>query len=283
MKNIFIFIRRYFNFLFFLLLQIVCIVFLVKNSTTHGAVYANAANEVTGRINIQYNKMHNFFSLKENNRFLLEENTRLKNLLGSNFESADTSFSKHIDSVYNDTVVRQRKYMWLSAKVINNTTAQQYNYMTIHRGSNQGVKKDMAVISPQGIAGTVIDVSENFSRAMSLLHRNSKVSSMLKKSQIPGRIEWNGQNPEFLTLRDIPKSASVAKGDTVVTSNYSANFPPFLVIGIVKEIAKDPGSNYFIIKVKAATNFYSLEYVNLVENVQWDEQRRLEAVKVKNE
>ncbi len=283
MKNIFIFIRRYFNFLFFMTLQIICIILLVKNSDTYGATYANIANEITGRINTQYNTVHNFFNLRENNLQLQAENTRLKNLLGSNFETTDTTFIKHIDSVMTDTLGKQRKYLWLPAKVVNNTISQQYNYMTIHRGSNQGVKKDMAVISSTGIAGTIIDVSENYCRAMSLLHRNSKVSSMLKKSQIPGSVEWDGKDPYYLTLRKIPKSTPVAKGDSVVTSNYSANFPPNMMIGIVSEITKDPGSNDFIIQIKTSTNFYTLEYVNIVENLQLEEQRRLEAVKVKNE
>jgi rod shape-determining protein MreC len=141
----------------------------------------------------------------------------------------------------------------------------------------------MAVIGSQGIVGTVIDVSENYSRVMSLLHRNSKVSSMLKKSKIIGSVEWDGKDPKFITLRNIPKSTAVAKGDSVVTSSYSANFPSNLLIGTVEEISKDPVSNFFIIKVRTATNFYTLEYVNLVENVQWDEQRRLEAAPVKNQ
>lgn len=86
MKNIFIFIRRYFNFLFFILLQILSFVLLVNFNKTHRASYAGVANEVIGRINGQYNKVQNYFHLKENNRLLLEENTRLKNMLPSNFE-----------------------------------------------------------------------------------------------------------------------------------------------------------------------------------------------------
>jgi rod shape-determining protein MreC len=283
MKNIFIFIRRYFNFLFFVMLQILSIVFLVKYNETHHAAYAGVANEVTGRINKQYNKIQNYFHLKENNRLLLEENTRLKNLLKINFEGPDSARLTVLDSLIRDTLGHQRKYLWLPAKVINNTVAEQMNYLTLHRGANQGVKKDMAVIGSQGIVGTVIDVSENYSRVMSLLHRNSKVSSMLKKSKIIGSVEWDGKDPKFITLRNIPKSTAVAKGDSVVTSSYSANFPSNLLIGTVEEISKDPVSNFFIIKVRTATNFYTLEYVNLVENVQWDEQRRLEAAPVKNQ
>jgi len=283
MKNIFIFIRRYFNFLFFVVLQILSIVLLIKYNNTYQAAYAGVANEVIGAINDQYNKVQNYFHLKENNRLLLEENTRLKNLLRINFENADSARIVALDSLIRDTLGHQRKYLYLPAKVINNTVSQQMNYLTLHRGANQGVKKDMAVVSPQGIVGTVIDVSENYSRVMSLLHRNSKVSSMLKKSKVIGSVEWDGKDPHYITLRSIPKSTPVAKGDSVVTSSYSANFPPDLMVGTVDEISKDPSSNFFIIRLKTAANFYSLEYVNLIENVQWDEQRRLEAAPVKNQ
>jgi rod shape-determining protein MreC len=283
MKNIFIFIRRYFNFLFFLVLQILSLILLIRSNQTHQAVYAGVANEITGRINLQYNRVQNYFHLKENNKLLLEENTRLKNLLHMDFQNPDSSRVTVLDSLVRDTLGRQRKFVWLPAKVVNNTVSQQLNYLTLHRGSKEGVKKDMAVIGPQGVVGTVIDVSENFSRVMSLLHRNSKVSSMLKKGNIPGTVEWDGKDPHYITLRNIPKSVPVAKGDTVVTSSYSANFPPDLLVGFVQDISQDPTSNFFIIRLRTATNFYNLEYVNLVENMQWDEQRRLEAAPVRNQ
>jgi rod shape-determining protein MreC len=131
--------------------------------------------------------------------------------------------------------------------------------------------------------GTVIDVSENYSRVMSLLNRNSKVSSMLKKGNISGSVEWDGADPRFVTLKNIPKSVKVTKGDSVLTSNYSANFPPNIMVGIVQEISADPSSNFFTIRLKTSTNFYNIQFVNLVENIQWEEQRRLEAAPVKNQ
>lgn len=283
MKNIFIFIRRYFNFLFFLVLQILSLILLIRYSQTYEVVYANVANELTGRVNVQYNKVQNYFHLKENNRLLLEENTRLKNMLRTNFEDPDNARIVALDSTIRDTLGHQRKYVWLPAKVAFNTVSQQLNYLTLHRGANQGVKKDMAVIGPQGVVGTVIEVSENFSRVMSMLHRNSKVSSMLKKGNTSGTGEWDGKDPRYITLRNIPKSVAVAKGDSVVTSRYSSNFPSDIMVGVVDAVSNDPGSNFLNIRLKTATNFYNLEYVNLVENVQWDEQRRLEAAPVRNQ
>ncbi len=282
MRNIFLFIRTYFNLLLFLVLQIVSIIFLVKYNKTHEAAFSVVANEVTGRVNEQYNKVQYYFHLKQTNKQLAEENARLRNLLGANFEGPDTARQKFMDSLIRDTTGRIRKYVWLPAKVVSNTVSSQMNYITLHRGSNQGVKKDMSVIGPNGVVGTVVDVSENYSRVMSLLNRNSKVSSMLTKGGVAGSVEWDGKDPQFLTLRNIPKSIKVAKGDTVVTSTYSANFPSNVFVGFVQSISADPSSNFFTIKLKTATNFFSIQYVNVVENVQWEEQRRLEAAPVKN-
>lgn len=283
MNNIILFIRRYFNFIFFCILQITCIVFLVKFNDTYHAAYAGVANEITGSVNTEFNKVQNYFHLRENNRQLLEENTRLKNLLGLSFEGGDTAHITVLDSLIKDTLGRQRKYLFMPAKVVNNTISQQLNYVILHRGANQGVKKDMAVVCSQGVVGTVVDVSDNYSKVMSLLHRSSKVSAMLQKQKVTGSIEWDGQDPKFLTLRYIPKTTTVAKGDSVVTSIYSATFPSNIMIGTVDLIEKDPGSNFYIIRVKASTNFLTLEYVNLVENVQLAEQRSLEAAEVKNQ
>jgi rod shape-determining protein MreC len=283
MKNIFVFIRRYFNFLFFLALQILSIVLLVTYNKTHEAAYARIAYEVTGHVNLQYNKVQEYFHLKESNRQLVAENARLKNLLGTNFENPDTAIVSVLDSLVRDTLGKQRKFLWLPAKVVSNTVSSQTNYLTVHRGANQGVKRDMAAIGAEGVVGIVVDVSENYSRIMSLLHRNSKVSSMLKKGSISGSIEWDGQDPRYLTLKNIPKSAKVDKGDSVLTSTYSANFPSHVMVGTVFDITADASSNFYIIRVKTATNFLSVQYVNLVANMQWEEQRRLEAVQLKNQ
>jgi rod shape-determining protein MreC len=282
-RNIFLFIRRYFNFLVFLVLQIVSIIMLVRYNPTHQATYAGVANDVTGRINLQYNKVQYYFHLKETNRQLAEENSRLRNMLGVNFEGPDSAKIAVVDSLVRDTLGRQRKFLWLPAKVVSNNISAQMNYITLHRGALQGVKKDMAVVGPTGLVGTVVEVSENYSLVMSLLHRNSKVSSMLKKGNIAGSVDWDGTDPRFLTLRNIPKSAEVVKGDSVLTSTYSANFPSNIMVGTVDQVSADPSSNFYTIRLKTATNFFSIQYVNVVENVQWGEQRQLEATPLKNQ
>lgn len=276
MKNIFLFIRRYLTFFSFLLLQVICIVTLSSSSKTHQSFFATAANEVTGTINTRYSGFREYFGLKETNRRLAEENARLRNQLSSNFVPFDSSVKQYIDTLVRDTTGRPRKFTWLPARVVGNSYTLQSNFITVERGSNQGVKKDMAVMGPDGIVGVVVAVFPNYSKIMSLIHRNSKVSAMLKKDNSAGSIEWDGADPGYLILRNVTKGAKVAKGDTVVTSNYSANFPPKLIIGTVAEISSESASNFYTLRVKTATNFFNIQYVYLIANMRYAEQVQAE-------
>lgn len=276
MRNIFLFIQRYFTFISFLMLQIVCIVLLTRSSKSHDTFFSTAANEVTGRINRQYSGVTQYFALRETNRLLAEENTQLRNLLKDNFIDTVAKQITMADSTMRDSSGRTRKFSFLPAHVIGNTVTLQYNYLTIERGSLQGVKKGMAVTSPQGIVGVVVEVGPNISRIMSLLHRKSKVSAMLKKDGVAGSLEWDGVDPSYLILTDIPKSSAIKPGDTVLTSTYSANFPPKLPIGTVNKISSDAESNFYTLRIKTAVNFFSIQYVYLIDNVFYQEQMNLE-------
>lgn len=281
MKNIFLFIRRYFTFFSFLLLQVASIILLSNASKTHEAFFSSAVNELTGNFNQGYNEFRSYFGLKEANRQLAEENARLKNMLSSNFQANDTSIKTVIDTLVRDTLGRVRKFTYLPAHVVNNSYNLQANFLTLERGASQGVNKGMAVTGPQGIVGVVVEVSANFSRVMSLLHRNSKVSAMMKKDNSAGSVEWDGTDPQYLTLRNVTKGSKVVVGDTVLTSNYSANFPSKLMIGTVAGISSDASSNFYTLKIKTATNFFNVQYVYLIENVRYTEQVQLEASQTK--
>ncbi len=252
-----------------------CIVLLSNSSKTHQAFFAAYTNEVTGKIDRQYDNWIEYFSLKKVNKQLSDENARLRNLLASNFLSADSSKKIMIDSSIRDTLNRVRKYTYLPAKVVGNSLYLRANYLQLERGSLKGVTKGMSVVSPEGIVGVVVEVSDNYCKVMSLLHSNTRVSAMMQKSKSSGDIEWDGSDPHFVTMKKVSKSAAVAIGDTVVTSTYSANFPSNILIGTVAEVKPEPSSSFNNIKVKVTTNFFSLQYVYLVENIRYVEQTTL--------
>ena len=284
MKNIIGFIRHNFTFFTFLILQIVSLVMLSSYSKSHQTFFGAWANQFTGNINSYYNNWTYFFTLKETNAKLIAENIALRNELAQNFVAFDTTKKAGSLILRKDSLEKIRKFYYYPAKVVGNTFTLQQNYITIERGALQGVKKDMAAISPDGtIVGVVVEVNDNYSKIMSLLNRSSKVSAMLKRDRVAGSIEWDGSDPSMLMLKNISKSAAPKIGDTVLTSPYSSNFPAQMMIGRVTNIIKDPSSNFLTLNVKSATNFYNLEYVYLVENKRMAEQQSVEQINLKNE
>jgi len=276
MRNIFLFIKRFFVFFLFLVLQVISISILVSYNKTHQAIFSSVSGDMTGWFSTQYNDVEYYFRLKKTNEDLAAENSRLRTLLATQLDDPDTTKISRIDSLLKDTLGRVRKFNFLPAKVVNNSVNQENNYITLFRGSKQSVNTNMAVCGPDGIVGRVVSVSENYSIVMSLLNHNSKVSAMMLHSNYTGIIEWDGSNPQFLQMHGIPKSAKIKVGDTVITSNLSGNFPEGLMVGTIAENTIDQSTGYYNLKVKSATNFFTIQYAYLVENTMWTEQKQLE-------
>ncbi len=276
MRNVFLFIRRYFTFFTFLVLQGVALWFLFSYNRFHRAKFLGVANEMTGRINSQYNKVEDYFTLKEENRRVHQLNDSLLNLLSRNYLQRDSSIKMIQDSVPADTLGNYRRYFSRPATVVYNTVNAQKNYIQLNRGSVQGIRDNMAVIGSDGsVVGVVVNVSPNFCQVMSLLHVQHTVSASLKKTGDFGTIEWDGKDPRFLLLKRIPKTVEVKTGDTILTSKVSFNFPPGYIIGTVSDIKLDNTTGMYLLKIKTAANFYNLQQVHIVENVEREEQVKL--------
>ena len=273
MRNVFLFIRRHINFLFFLVLQIISLSFLFRYNKFHEAAFLNVSTEVTGRLNERYNNVEYYFQLKKTNESLVQENLQLRRQLITNYEAPDSNKRLFRDTIRVDSI---RKWEIMEAKVVNNTISLPTNYLTIHRGFRQGVRPNMGVTGPQGIVGSVINVSENFAIVMSVLHPQFRVVAKLKKGGETGTIFWDGISPAFISMRGIPRSANVVVGDTVVTSQITSLFPANLLVGTISEIVPDNTSNFFNLRLRTATNFSNIEYAYVLDNLQYDEQKRLE-------
>jgi rod shape-determining protein MreC len=169
-----------------------------------------------------------------------------------------------------------RQYIWREAQVVYNSVSSEKNYLQINRGSNGGIRDNMGVFNSDGsLVGKVINVSSNYSVVMSLLNVENSVSVLVKKTQSSGTISWNARDPRFLTLSGIPKSDSLARGDTIVTGRFSLSYPPGYMVGTVEEITKEASSNFYILKIKTAANFSDLQQVMVVENLEYNEQDQL--------
>lgn len=267
MRNIFLFIRRYFNFLLFLILQVLCIYFIVSYSNYHRAAFGNMTNQFTGRINDRYSKVDQYFRLKKTNDSLVKANERLYNMLRENFQVPDSLPITVIDTVRIDSLLQHRAITYISSRVVSNSVSAQNNFVVLSKGSRGGLREGMGVVDPnRNVVGIVTSVTSDYAVVMSILHKDSRISGKLLRSGYTGTLNWDGREPNLVTLTNIPKSAKIAKGDSVVTSGFSTTFPKGMLIGRVEGVYTEPSSNYYKVKLYTAASFYNLQFVYVIDN-----------------
>jgi len=271
MRSLLIFIYKFHAFFLFLFLESLAGYFVVQYNYYHKASFLNSTNSL---VSVCYNitsQVSGYIGLRRVNVDLAKENAILK----SRLEKA--LYNKIADTTtVNDSFFTQ-KYYYISAEVINNSINRRNNYLTLNKGSLHGIEKNMAVISSKGIIGIVKDTSILFSSVMSLLHKDSKISAKILNDDNKGTIKWEGSDPKVGTLINIPKHAELHKGDSVVTSGYSALFPEGIMIGTIIDFKLDQGDNFYTIWVDLATDFNTVEHVYIVNNLMKTDQRVLEA------
>lgn len=276
MKNLFALIWRNNFFLLFLILQSICFFLMVSNKKYHQASFLNSTNKAVANVNKLVSAVTQYINLKENNEALSRENAALKSLFPDVF---------YIDSaqkiVKHDTLYKQQ-YTFTPARIINNSVNRRNNYLTLDKGTAQGVGPGMAVITSQGIVGVVKDVSEHYSSVMSVLHKEFKLSVRVKKNGYIGSLVWEGYNSAYVTLDYIARHVPVAKGDTIVTSNFSSIFPEGVMVGTIDNV-DDVAGDFFKIRVKLSADLGSLTYVYVVNNLMRNEQVKLEEGQVQDD
>jgi rod shape-determining protein MreC len=275
MRNLGIFISKYSAFFLFLIFEIFSLVIYIKYNSFQKATFINSANKVTGAWYTRTNDFYTYLSLKETNDSLARENVRLRNQLKSSFYVDTVDKHKVKDTVY------KQQYEYLVAKVINNSTNNSNNYLTINIGSKQGIAKGMGVICSQGIVGKVVYVSDHFSVVQSLLHKDSQFSGMLAINKEIGYVEWgDDMDPHKGVLKDVSNNAVPKLGELVVTSGYSL-FPEGIPIGKVSNLRTRAGGYSLNMEITLAVDFGKLQFVDVVDNRFANEQADLEAQRKK--
>ncbi|WP_454803849.1 rod shape-determining protein MreC [Mucilaginibacter phyllosphaerae] len=272
MRNLLIFITKYNAFFLFLIFELASLIIYVKYNSFQKASFINSTNQVTGNLYARADEFKGYLSLRDVNDRLAKENALLRNQLRS-YKYVDT-LAKH---TVNDTIYKQQ-YVTVEAKVINNSINKRNNYLTINRGSKDGIEKGMGVISDAGVVGKIMFVGEHLSIVQSLLHKDSRFSAMLAGSKEIGYLEWgDDMNPHRGLLIDVSNNAQPKIGELVVTSDLSL-FPAGIPLGKVSKLnAKKDGGFFLNMEVALATDFSKLEYVYVVINKLATEQTQLEA------
>jgi rod shape-determining protein MreC len=269
MQTLIRFFQRHHLFFIFLMLEGAAFVMLIQNNFVQRIAYGNFSGDIYGVVNERISNWNDYLHLRQINEQLMQENTELRNMLPKSLYSADVS------RTFSDDTVHHVRYHYLAADVINISINKQYNYITLNKGAEQHVAKDMAVMGPDGIVGVVIGVSDHFSTVLPVINRHFRVSTKFLKNNYYGSLQWDGTSYRHAELNEIPLHVSVEIGDTLVISGYSSSFPEGAPVGTVSNFSKKDG-NFYDIEVLLFSDFRKLFHVSVMENYMKLEQEELE-------
>jgi len=271
MQQLIYFFQKFKYFLFFLLLQCFALYLTFTNLDFHNSKFVNSANSITGGIYSTTSNIGDYFDLKDENKILAEENTKLKNLLNK-----ENIVFSNLDSLVVDTISYNQKYVYTNAKILNNNYSKSYNFITINKGEKEGLGKEMAVINSKGIIGITDVVSGNFARVQSILNKNSRINARLKNTNYFGTLSWNANDYNIVQLSDIPRQAPMKVGDTIETDGKSAIFPEGIPIGTILNIENNNTADNTV-DVQLFNDMSNLGYVYVIKNLYKEEIRALES------
>lgn len=301
MRKFLLLIRRFWNFILFIFLEVLSLYFIAKSHSTQGLDVINSANSTVAFFYKKEQNIIYYFNLKRVNNQLIKENIVLRNQL-SNKVAVDTfkGITASIPIIeYDKTnktdsgkttqmpgislrptgplkVVRYAKYNYIPARVINNSVSNdRINFITINRGSSSGIKPGMAVVSYNGIVGRIEHVSKHFATIASVLSYR-KVSARLTIKDAFGIITWLPGNPDFVQMDNMPITMPVHRRDSVFTTGF-ANYPPNVLVGTVQKIDTIKSSNTQLLHIKLSTDFRTLQFVYVVGDEMGKEKTTLEA------
>jgi rod shape-determining protein MreC len=274
MRRLFQFIYLYRAFFTFLVFEIFCAWIIVSSNHYQSSAFFNSSNALSADIFRLRSNITKYFNLSYENNDLSTENAFLRQVIAESVQRKNYYLSGH----YSADSILPRQYNYLMARVINNSVQRSNNYITIDKGSRDGIEPGMGVISSWGIVGRVKACSRNFSTIYSLLHSDMLVSSLIKSSGVLCTTSWTGNDPMYADLLYVPRHIKVVKGDSVITSGYNSNFPQGEPIGKIEDFWINENDSFYHIKVKLSNDFTRLAYVYVVSNNFRTEKDSLEQV-----
>ena len=270
MRSLFRFLIRNYFVMMFLALEAISFSLMVSLNNYQRVAFVNSSNDLVGTLYERFSHLDDYFSLSRTNARLAAENASLRKQLEFRIRNQEKYPVNRPDTV------DAPAYYFASAKVISNSVNKQFNYITLNKGSRQGIKPDMGIISADGVVGVITNVSPNYSTGLSILNKRLSIPAKITKNNYFGALVWDGEHSHTADLKEIPFHIIVNVGDTVVTSGFSSIFPEGIMIGTIKNFDVETGTNFYNIKVDLSTNFRTLKYVEVVKNTKQDELKKLE-------
>lgn len=286
MRTLIKFFLTYGIYFLFVLLELGALLLIVNNNHFQRSAFLSSCNRISATA-YKYNQVVvDYFSLSRVNDELAKENTLLRN---QNMLLENQLYSLHFDSIkrQNIKLAPDKEFVAYTAKAINNSTNKLNNFITLNKGWDDSIKVEMSVTNTQGVVGIVKAVSRHFSVVMPIINGKAQISCKIKgistNSQNSvgtvkdiGYLKWEGEDPLFANMLDVPRHVPIKQGDTIVTSGYSGYFPEGIMVGTIESLSNADNDNYYDIKVRLSVNFSTISYVNVFDYKHKIDQENLE-------
>lgn len=276
MRNLLEFLAKYNHWFVFLILVVVSMVLLFQYNSYQGSAWFSSANAVTGKLYEWDANVETFFSLTKVNQELTQRNAYLEQEVQKLSDSL-VSVTKDSSIYHRDQFALLRNYRLIPAKVVANSIDKPGNLMTIDKGSADGIHKDMGVISGTGVVGIVYLVAEHYAVVIPVLNTKSNISCMIQNRGYFGYLRWKGGVSDLAYLEEVPRHAHFKLGDYVVTSGYSAVFPPGVRVGRILHVFNSADGLSYRVQLRLSTDFARLRDVCVIDDAAMKE--RLEIMR----
>ena len=275
MRELFDFFIRNSKWFVYAIFVVASCTLLFQGHPYHHHVILTSANSVASAVYTAGNNVTSYFKLRDINEDLNRRNASLeKEVINLREQLQRYAEAEFTDTLVTDSLVDH--FDFIVARVINNSISKPFNYLTLDKGENDGVRAELGVIDQNGVVGIVSVVGSHSARVISLLNPNLRLSCKIKNSDYFGSLVWDGDDPTTALLEELPRHTTFQPGDTIVTSGYSAVFPPGLPVGVIIDDGRRHNENFFTLKVKLLADFTTLGNVQIVKNNFADEISEIE-------
>lgn len=285
MYRFFLFLKKIGFVLLFVAIEGFALRYFTDSSSYNRGKMINVGNFLVGDIYAGINRIKHYFSLNRENRLLNEEIAALREELQRRESREEFRLGERLDSLDGTSgflpvgvpVSRTEDipYFFSTARVNNNSIVRQENFITLDKGLRDGVKPEMGLLAGGAVAGYVVNCSDRFSVAISILNTDFHTSGKIAGGDYTGSIFWDGLRTDEVVFSEVVKYAPLEVGDTIVTTDFSSFFPPGIPIGTVKSFELINGT-YYEARLRLSADMGALNNVLLVDYHYREEKLELE-------
>lgn len=265
MRELFDFFIRNSKWFVYAIFVVASCMLLFQGNPYHHHVIFTSANSVASTVYATGNNVTSYFKLRDINEDLNRRNASLEKEVINLREQ----LQRFAEANYTDTLDTEAAgidhFDFIVARVINNSISHPFNYLTLDKGTDDGVRAEYGVIDQNGVVGIVSVASKRYARVISLLNPNLRLSCKIKDSDYFGSLVWDGDDPTTALLEELPRHTTFNPGDTIVTG-YSAVFPTGLPVGVIIDDGRRHNENFFTLKIRLLADFTALGNVQIVKN-----------------